>query len=111
MKKKGRMSSWVRSAVLWNACLMPSKIEVAVPEGSQTGKMIRVKGRGMPSLRSRERGNLVVELFVETPTRLTARQKELMRELAGLCGEQQHPKAAGFTGKAKRCWEEVTGKA
>lgn len=81
------------------------KIVVKVPEGAQTGKMIRVKGRGMPSLRSRERGDLVVELYVETPTKLTARQKELMREFAGSCGDQQHPKAAGFTGKAKKFWD------
>ncbi|MBU1379147.1 MAG: molecular chaperone DnaJ [Alphaproteobacteria bacterium] len=87
------------------------KIEVKVPEGAQTGKTVRVKGRGMPSLRGREKGDLVVELFVETPTRLTARQKELMRELAEICSEQQHPKSAGFTGKAKRFWEDVTGKA
>jgi molecular chaperone DnaJ len=87
------------------------KIMVEVPEGAQTGRTVRVKGRGMPSLRSRQRGDLVVELFVETPTRLTARQKELMRELAETCGEQQHPKAAGFTGKAKRFWESVTGQA
>jgi molecular chaperone DnaJ len=83
--------------------------KVRVPEGSQTGKTVRLKGRGMPSLRSRDRGDLVVELFVETPTKLTARQKELMREFAGLCGEQQHPKSANFIGKAKRFWEEVTG--
>lgn len=87
------------------------KIEVKVPEGAQTGRTVRVKGRGMPSLRGRERGDLVVELFVETPTKLTARQKELMRELADLCGEQQHPKAAGFTGKAKKFWDNVTGQA
>lgn len=87
------------------------KIAVKVPEGAQTGRTVRVKGRGMPSLRSRERGDLVVELFVETPTRLTARQKELLREFAGLCGEQQHPKSAGFLGKAKRFWSEVTGAA
>ncbi|WP_397423487.1 molecular chaperone DnaJ [Phenylobacterium sp.] len=85
------------------------KITVKVPEGAQTGRTLRVKGRGMPSLRSRERGDLVVELYVETPTRLTARQKELLRELAGLCGDQQHPKSAGFTGKAKRFWEDITG--
>jgi molecular chaperone DnaJ len=85
------------------------KIAVKVPEGAQTGRTVRVKGRGMPSLRSRERGDLVVELFVETPTRLTARQKELLREFSGLCGEQQHPKSAGFLGKAKRFWSEVTG--
>ena len=82
--------------------------KVKVPEGAQTGKTVRLKGRGMPSLRSRERGDLVVELFVETPTRLTARQKELMRELAGLCGEQQHPQSTGFFKKAKRFWEGIT---
>ena len=62
--------------------------------GRPDGRTVRLKGRGMPSLRSRERGDLVVELLVETPTRLTARQKELMRELAGICGEQQHPQSA-----------------
>ena len=56
-----------------------------------------------------ERGDLVVELFVETPTKLTARQKELMREFAEICGEQQHPKSASFIGKAKQFWEDVTG--
>jgi molecular chaperone DnaJ len=85
------------------------KITVKVAEGAQTGRTIRVKGRGMPSLRSRERGDLVVELFVETPAKLTAHQKELLREFAGLCGEQQHPKSANFLGKAKRFWESVTG--
>jgi len=85
------------------------RISVSVPEGAQTGKTIRLKGKGMPSLRSRQRGDLVVELFVETPTHLSARQKELIRELAGLCGEKQNPKSANFVGKAKRFWEEVTG--
>ena len=85
------------------------KIEVKVPEGAQTGRTVRLKGRGMPSLRSRERGDLVVELFIETPTKLTARQKELMREFAGLCGEQQHPKSASFFHKARRFWDEITG--
>jgi len=85
------------------------KISVKVPEGSQTGRTVRLKGRGMPSLRSRERGDLVVELFVETPTKLTARQKELMREFAEICEEQQHPKSASFLGKAKQFWEDVTG--
>jgi len=85
------------------------RITVAVPEGAQTGKTVRLKGKGMPSLRSRQRGDLVVELFVETPTHLSARQKELIRELAGLCGEKQNPKSANFVGKAKRFWEEVTG--
>jgi molecular chaperone DnaJ len=84
------------------------RIPVQIPEGAQTGRTVRVKGRGMPSLRGPQRGDLVVEVFVETPTRLTARQKELLREFSGLCSEQQHPKAANFIGKAKRFWEDVT---
>lgn len=87
------------------------RIPVKVPEGTQTGRTVRLKGRGMPSLRGRERGDLLVEMFVETPTHLSARQKELMRELADLCGEQQHPKAAGFMGKASKFWGAVSGKA
>ncbi|MDB5459715.1 MAG: dnaJ [Caulobacteraceae bacterium] len=85
------------------------KINVKVPEGAQTGRTVRLKGKGMPSLRSRERGDLVVELYVETPTRLTARQKELMHELAESCGAKQHPRCDGFLGKAKRFWSNVTG--
>jgi molecular chaperone DnaJ len=85
------------------------KIVVKVPEGAQTGRTVRLKGKGMPSLRSRERGDLVVELFVETPAKLNAKQKQLMREFAELCGDQQHPKSANFIGKAKRFWEDVTG--
>ncbi|NBB15098.1 molecular chaperone DnaJ [Caulobacter sp. SLTY] len=85
------------------------RLMVKVPEGVQTGKTVRLKGRGMPSLRSRERGDLVVELFVETPTQLSARQKEIMREFADLTGEAQHPKSANFVGKAKRFWSNVTG--
>jgi molecular chaperone DnaJ len=85
------------------------KIEVNVPEGAQTGRTVRLKGRGMPSLRSRERGDLVVELFIETPTKLSARQKELLREFAGLCGDQQHPRAAAFFSKARQFWEDITG--
>jgi molecular chaperone DnaJ len=91
------------------ACDGNCKIAVKVPEGSQTGKTVRLKGRGMPSLRSRQRGDLVVELFVETPTHLSARQKELLKELADLCGEKQNPKSANFVGKARRFWDEVTG--
>ncbi len=97
-------------------CLMNSGGEAAdcratvkVPEGAQTGRTIRLKGKGMPSLRSRDRGDLVVELFVETPTKLTGRQKELMRELSQTCGAQHHPRSAGFFDKAKRFWDDITG--
>jgi molecular chaperone DnaJ len=90
-------------------CDGESKIRIKVPEGAQTGRTVRLRSRGMPSLRSRERGDLVVELFIETPTKLTAAQKALMRDLAGLCGDQQHPRSASFFHKARRFWDGITG--
>ncbi len=90
-------------------CDGQSKIKIKVPEGAQTGRTVHLKGRGMPSLRSRQRGDLVVELFIETPTKLTFAQKTLMRELAGLCGDQQHPRSARFFEKARTFWEGLTG--
>jgi molecular chaperone DnaJ len=87
-----------------------SRVKVKVPEGAQTGRTVRLKGKGMPSLRSaRERGDLIVELYVETPTRLTPRQKELLRELGDSCSAKQHPKTDGFLGKAKQFWTDITG--
>jgi molecular chaperone DnaJ len=90
-------------------CDGESKIKVKVPEGAQPGQTVRLRGKGMPSLRTRQRGDLVVQLEVEIPTRLTAKQKALMRELAGLCGEHQNPRSTTFFRKAKQFWEEVTG--
>lgn len=90
------------------ACDGQCRATVQVPEGAQTGRTVRIKGKGMPDLQGRRRGDLVVELFVETPTNLTARQKELLRELGDTCGERQHPKHAGFFKKAKRFWTDLT---
>jgi len=91
------------------ACDGKCRAPVEVPAGAQTGKTIRIKGKGMPHLNGRQRGDLVVELFVETPTDLTARQKELMQELAASFGESQNPRNSSFAGKAKRFWADILG--
>lgn len=91
------------------ACDGQCKAPVSVPAGAQTGKTVRIKGKGMPHLNGRQRGDLVVELFVETPTDLTARQKELMQELALSFGESQNPRNTSFAGKARRFWADILG--
>lgn len=90
------------------ACDGQCRTTVKVDVGSQTGKTVRVRGKGMPDLQGRRRGDLVVELFVETPTNLTARQKELMRELSETCGDKQQPRHAGFFKKARSFWSGLT---
>lgn len=91
------------------ACDGKCKAAVEVPAGAQTGKTVRIKGKGMPHLNGRQRGDLVVELFVETPTDLTPRQKELLTELAASLGETQTPRNTSFAGKAKRFWADILG--
>jgi len=61
-----------------------SRVELKVPPGTQPGQLFRVKGQGVPRLRGRGRGDLVVQVMVETPTNLDARQRELLEELARL---------------------------
>ena len=58
----------------------PEQLEV--PRGTQSGDVLRIKGRGMPDIGGRARGDELVEVVVETPRHLTARQEELLREFA-----------------------------
>jgi molecular chaperone DnaJ len=62
--------------------------ELAVPPGTQGGKQIRVRGRGVPHLQGRGRGDLLLQVVVETPTGLTKGQEELLRQLAAERGEE-----------------------
>jgi molecular chaperone DnaJ len=80
--------------------------KIVVPEGAQTGRRIRVSGMGMTGLQGRgQRGDLHVELSVETPVKLNAKQKKLLREFEASCDELSHPLSTGFVEKAKRFFE------
>ncbi len=112
------MPTAVLGGVLDVPCLMGGencdgqcKLEVAVPEGAQTGHKVKLKGRGMPGLNNRQKGDLIVELFVETPKNLNARQKELMKEFSAICEAQAYAQSQGFMHKARRFWDDITGTA
>ena len=77
-----------------------------IPEGAQTGKKMRLKGKGMPSLRGGPTGDLFVELFVETPRDLSSRQKELLRQFAAECKDSSHPESNGFFNRVKRFFDQ-----
>ena len=88
---------------------------IKVPAGTQGGKQLRVRGRGMPALSSNGRstgfGDLVVQLDVETPVKLSKRQRELLEEFQALeAGEdgRNFPAQSGFFAKLKDVWSELT---
>lgn len=81
---------------------------VKIPAGSQSGRQMRLRGKGMPALRGGAVGDMVIELAVETPVNLTARQKELLREFEKIEAEN-NPAGATFFNKVKSFWESMKG--
>ena len=78
-----------------------SNSRVKIPPGTQSGRRFRLSGKGMPVLRSKQSGDMYVQVMVETPQNLTKRQRELLMEFEQLSSHDTHPEATGFFGKVK----------
>jgi molecular chaperone DnaJ len=74
---------------------------ITIPEGTQNGKIFRVKAEGFPNVHGQGRGDLLVKVFVETPTKLSEKQKQLLTEFSQLEGPANLPKRKGFLDKIK----------
>ena len=83
------------------------RVRVVIPSGIQSGKQLRQRGAGMPVLQGRGRGDMVIEIGVETPTKLTARQKELLRELQETETGDECPGSKGFFERLKEAWNDL----
>ncbi|MBC7137535.1 MAG: molecular chaperone DnaJ [Defluviimonas sp.] len=81
---------------------------VKIPAGSQTGRQMRLRGKGMPALRGGGTGDMLIELAVETPVNLTSRQKDLLREFEKL-SEDNNPESSSFFSKVKTFWDGMKG--
>ena len=81
------------------------RAKVAIPEGTQSGRQFRLKGKGMSVLRGGAmRGDLYIHVAVETPVKLSKRQKELLREFESGSGAGTQPEAEGFMARLKEFW-------
>jgi molecular chaperone DnaJ len=87
------------------------KTRVKVPEGAQSGRRFRLSAKGMPVLRSKQMGDMYVQVVVETPQKLTKRQRELLVEFEKLCSKETHPESAGFFGRVKEFFGNRAGSA
>lgn len=82
---------------------------VKVPEGAQSGRQFKIRGKGMPVLRSRDVGDLYIQAVVETPQNLTKRQRELLAEFDAESSSKTHPESAGFFGRMKDFFGNLSG--
>ena len=89
---------------------LEGKITVDVPEGSQSGKQFRLRGRGVRSVRTSGPGDLYCTVFVETPVRLSKAQKELLKQFGETLDQdnKHHPEASSWLGKAKKFFDDLT---
>jgi molecular chaperone DnaJ len=78
-----------------------SQVRVKVPAGTQTGRRFRLASKGMPVLRSKQTGDMYVQVAVETPQNLTKHQRELLAEFDKLSSETTQPESSGFFSRVK----------
>ena len=88
------------------------RAKVTIPKGAQSGHQFRLRGKGMSVLRSQARGDMYIDVIVETPVNLSKRQEELLREFQGekpAKGESTtSPESEGFFSRVKELWEDLT---
>jgi molecular chaperone DnaJ len=109
---KCRVPIPMTSAVLGGTIEVPTidgkRNRVTVPAGTQSGQQMRLKGKGMPMLRGANRGDLYIEMTVETPVNLTKRQKELLQEFERSGGKDStSPQSEGFLSRVKELWQDL----
>lgn len=84
------------------------KNKVTIPAGTQAGTQLRLKGKGMSVLRSQSRGNMYIEIAVETPVNLSKKQKDLLNDFAGQGKSRNNsPESQGFFSKVKDLWDDL----
>jgi molecular chaperone DnaJ len=80
---------------------LEGKVSMAVPSGTQTGKVFRLRGKGFPPLSGGQRGDQLVTVVVETPVNLSEEQKQLLQKFGELSGEDVHPEKSSFFQRLK----------
>ena len=82
---------------------------ITIPEGTQSGRQFRLRGKGMPALRGRGHGDMYVQTMVETPVHLTRKQKELLKEFQKAGTEKNNPETSGFFARVKDFFDSAKG--
>ena len=81
---------------------------VKIPAGSQSGRQMRLRGKGMPAIKSAQKGDMFIEIAVETPVNLTSKQRELLLEFEAL-SEDNNPESKSFFSSVKSFWDTMKG--
>lgn len=106
----------ITTAVLGGSIDVPTlagkSAALKIPAGTQTGQQFRIRGQGMPILRSESRGDLYIEIYVETPVNLTKKQQDLLRQFDESLGKDSahSPQTDSFFKRVKGLWDDLREK-
>jgi molecular chaperone DnaJ len=88
-----------------------TRANVTIPSGTQSGHQFRLKAKGMTGLHGRGRGDMYIDIMVETPVNLSKKQQDLLREFeksGGTGAKATSPQSEGFFTKVKELWQDLT---
>ncbi|MDE0819528.1 MAG: molecular chaperone DnaJ [Opitutales bacterium] len=97
-------------ATLGGSVQVPSlsgKVNLKIPTSTQSNQLFKLRGHGLPNLRSGRRGNQLIRVTIDIPKKLTREQREKLEEFADLCGDATNPIGETFWAKAKRFFEDL----
>lgn len=99
------------TAALGGAIEVPTlggaRARITIPKGTQTGRQFRLKGKGMPVMRSNGQGDLYIQATIETPVNLTKAQQELLRQFESEGSARTNPESESFLSKVKELWDDL----
>ncbi len=112
----GRVPITMTTATLGGNIEVPTiagkRSKVKIPGGTQTGQQFRLKEQGMTVLNSKTKGDMYIEIFVETPVNLNNKQKDMFKtldkDLSGKDGKKHSPESSGFFDRMKDLWSDLT---
>ena len=84
-----------------------NRARVTIPSGTQSGHQFRLRSKGMPALRGGSKGDMYIQVSVETPVNLNKKQKELLKQFDSLGTKSTNPQSDGFFSKVKDIWEDL----
>jgi molecular chaperone DnaJ len=86
---------------------LSGKVNLKIPASTQSNQLFKLRGHGLPNLRSGRRGNQLIRITIDIPKKLTREQREKLEEFADLCGDSTNPIGETFWAKAKRFFEDL----
>lgn len=92
-----------------DAPTLSGRVKIRIPAGTESGKVFRLRGKGVPDIRVNQTGDLYVHVHVAVPRKLSKKQEQLLREFATETGDDVYPERTSFLDKAKQFWDDLAG--